>query len=69
MTNGEGKKFYEESSGVTSATRITLIMGMSFAFVLALLVLYVKWDAGIFLPITFLGVPMTGKAVEKYKTR
>jgi hypothetical protein len=63
----QGKKFYEESAGNTSATRITLILGMIMAFVLALMVLYVKWDAGIFLPVTFLGVPMTGKAAEKFK--
>jgi hypothetical protein len=63
----EGKKFYEESAGNTSATRIALIMGTVMAFVLALLVLWTKWEAGIFLPITFLGVPMTGKATEKFK--
>jgi len=61
------KKVYEESPGNTSTTRVALITGLAMGFVLAIMVIVTKWEAGIFLPLAAWGIPMTGKTVEKFK--
>jgi hypothetical protein len=63
--NGK-KKYYEERPGETSTMRVALIMSLVMGFVLALMVIYIKWDAGIFLPVTMWGAGFTGKVTQKY---
>ena len=59
-------KWYEESSGVTSAMRISLLIGLVMGFILAGMVIYTKWDAGIFLPVSVWTTTLTGKVAQKF---
>lgn len=59
-------KWYEEKPGATSAMRITLIVGLLMGFVLAGMVIYTKWDAGIFLPVSVWTTTLTGKVAQKF---
>jgi len=62
------KKMYEESPGNTSMSRVAMIAGLVMGFVLAIMVIYTKWEAGIFLPLASWGIPTTGKTIEKFKS-
>ena len=64
--DGTKKKFYEEKTGETSSMRIYLIMSLIMGFLLACMVIYLKYDAGIFLPVSMWGIATTGKATQKF---
>lgn len=59
-------KWYEESPGVTSSIRVSLLVGLFMGFVLAGLVIYTKWEAGIFLPVSVWTTTLTGKVAQKF---
>ncbi len=63
------KKYYEERPGETSTMRVALIMSLIMGFILALMVIYIKWEAGIFLPVTMWGAGFTGKVTQKFGER
>jgi hypothetical protein len=59
-------KWYEENAGTTSAVRISLIIGLFMGFILAGMVVYTRWDAGIFLPVSIWTTIFTGKVAQKF---
>jgi len=58
--------FLEEAPGVKSNMRQAMFLSYIGGFILSLLVIYVKWDPGIILPLSFIGVSTTGKVVQKF---
>jgi hypothetical protein len=52
----EKKTAWQSEPGRTSNARLMNIWSYLMAFVLALYVIYVKWEAGIILPLGFIGV-------------
>lgn len=59
-------KWYEEKAGSTSAMRISLVVGLVMGFILAGMVIYTRWDAGIFLPVSVWTTTLTGKVAQKF---
>lgn len=64
-TNGN-KKWYEEKPGQTSMMRISMLLSLFFGTILAVMVIWLKYDAGIFLPVSLWGISTTGKAAQKF---
>lgn len=66
MSTGTGTGFLQESPGVRSSMRQAMFMSYFMAFGLSCYVLYVKWEAGIILPLSFLGISTGGKVWQKF---